>query len=41
MLGEMEIEWNIFLIFHVGGDRGGTEVKVLCYKSERRWFDSR
>jgi hypothetical protein len=23
------------------GDRGGTVVKVLCYKSEDRWFDSR
>ena len=23
------------------GDRGRTAVKVLCYKSEDRWFDSR
>jgi hypothetical protein len=23
------------------GDCGGTVVKVLCYKSEGRWFDSR
>ena len=23
------------------GDRGGTVVMVLCYKSEGRWFDSR
>ena len=23
------------------GDRGGTVVKVLCYKSEGRWFDPR
>jgi len=23
------------------GDRGGTVVKVLCYKLEGRWFDSR
>jgi hypothetical protein len=23
------------------GDRGGTVVKVLCCKSEGRWFDSR
>ena len=23
------------------GDRGGTVVKVLCYKSEGRWFDTR
>ena len=21
------------------GDRGGTVIKVLCYKSEGRWFD--
>ena len=30
-------------IFHVfaseHGDRGGAVVKVLCYKSEGRWFD--
>ena len=25
----------------VVGDRGDTVVKVLCYKSEGRWFDSR
>ena len=23
------------------GDRGNTVVKVLCYKSEGRWFNSR
>ena len=23
------------------GDRGGTVVKVLCYRSEGRWFDPR
>jgi len=23
----------------IKGDRGSTEVKVLCYKSEGRWFD--
>jgi len=23
------------------GDRGGTVVKVLCYKSKGRWFDPR
>ena len=23
------------------GDRGSTVVKVLCYKSEGRWFDPR
>ena len=24
---------------HGMGDRGSTVVKVLCYKSEGRWFD--
>ena len=24
---------------HCNGDRGSTMVKVLCYKSEGRWFD--
>jgi len=27
------------LISYTSGDRGGTVVKVLCYKSEGRWFD--
>jgi hypothetical protein len=26
---------------HSIGDRSGTVVKVLCYKSEGRWFNSR
>ena len=26
------------LIYHLG-DRGSSVVKVLCYKSEGRWFD--
>ena len=29
----LRIYWSI-------GDCGGTVVKVLCYKSEGRWFDS-
>ena len=29
----------IILIRMKGGDRGGTVVKVLCHKSEGRWFD--
>ena len=45
------LEWKVFRtkvvklqqIFYVplslSGDRGGTVVKVLCYKSEGRWFD--
>ena len=31
----------IFSYYTVWGDRGGTVVKVLCYKSEGRWFNSR
>jgi hypothetical protein len=27
-------------VYQHTGDRGGTVVKVLCYKSEGRWFDS-
>jgi hypothetical protein len=30
----------VYTIFHFG-DRGSTVVKVLCYKSEGRWFDSK
>ena len=26
---------------YIYGDRGSTVVKMLCYKSEGRWFDSR
>ena len=29
----------IYLIYIKIGDRGSTVVKVLCYKSEGRWFD--
>jgi len=28
-----------YLIEQHSGDRGSTVVKVLCYKSEGRWFD--
>ena len=28
-----------FGILSSGGGRGSTVVKVLCYKSEGRWFD--
>ena len=31
----------IFLVTLLAGDRGGTVLKVLCYKSEGRWFDPR
>jgi len=38
-----EINWAYFLICEpypmTVGDRGSTVVKVLCYKSEGRWFD--
>jgi len=30
----------ILLSIHAG-NRGGTVVKVLCYKSDGRWFDPR
>jgi hypothetical protein len=30
----------VYYMFKLG-DRGGTVVKALCYKSEGRWFDSR
>ena len=29
------------MLYNFLGDRGSTVVKVLCYKSEGRWFDSR
>ena len=33
---------NIYVITLLSkGDHGGTVVKVLCYKSEGRWFDPR
>ena len=36
-----QTEKNLFLkvILFASGDRGGTVVKVLCYKSVGRWFD--
>ena len=34
-------EFSLVLFEIEGGDRDGTVVKVLCYKSEDRWFDSR
>jgi hypothetical protein len=30
-----------FCIWTLSGDHGGTVVKMLCYKSEGRWFDPR
>ena len=30
-----------FIYIYIYGDCDGTVVKVLCYKSEGRWFDSR
>jgi len=35
LLCKVEID-SLFLLL---GDRGSTVVKVLCYKSEGRWFD--
>ena len=34
-LAQNRDRWRVF------GDRGGTVVKVLCYKSEGSWFDPR
>jgi hypothetical protein len=36
-----EVQENLIALLFVRGDRGGTVVKVLRYKSEGRWFDSR
>jgi len=34
------INARIFIIYtYIHGDRGSTVVKVLCYKTEGRWFD--
>jgi len=30
---------SILIYIYSMGDRGSTVVKVLCYKSEGRWFD--
>jgi len=32
---------QLVAIYKIYGDRGSTVVKVLCYKSEGRWFDPR
>ena len=42
---DIVIIYIILLLIYINtiiyGDRGGTVVKVLRYKSEGRWFDSR
>ena len=30
---------KLIIVVKLTGDRGGKVVKVLCYKSEGRWFD--
>ena len=35
----VEDSTNKYFIILYYGDRGSTVVKVLCYKSEGRWFD--
>jgi len=42
--GFISCNWEVVLNFMrsptvLMGDRGGTVAKVLCYKSEGRWFD--
>ena len=39
--GDVPVNGTLYYIVPVFGDRGGTVVKVLCYKSAGRWFDSR
>jgi len=34
-------EVHLMFVLIKNGDRGGTVFKVLCYKSEGRWFDPR
>ena len=41
---EVGLNYCALLVYIIGGflsewDRGSTVVKVLCYKSEDRWFD--
>jgi len=33
--------WSLIKIMYLIGDRGSAVIKVLCYKSEGRWFDPR
>ena len=35
------VTFNVTELIRISGDRGSTVVKILCYKSEGRWFDSR
>jgi len=35
------VTFNITELIRISWYRGSTVVKVLCYKSESRWFDSR
>ena len=37
--GDMREKIIKLLYYSLWGDRGSTVVKVLCYKSEGRWFD--
>ena len=36
VIGQVQVIWGSK---YTPGDRGSTAVKVLCYKSEGRWFD--
>jgi len=37
--GNNSVTIIIITTIYYNGDRGSTVVKVLCYKSEGRWFD--
>ena len=42
--GALSLSLSLYIYIYIyiyiyRGDRGGTVVKVLCYKSEGRWFD--
>ena len=39
LTGTRQDNKHLFGVYRLHGDRGSTVVKVLCYKSEGRWFD--
>ena len=39
LVGAVYYYYYYYYYYSLFGGRGGTVVKVLCYKSEGRWFD--